>query len=62
MTVLLTGLSRGFVREYFKGLQGVNEHYLVSEQRPQKDILRKNQGTRRHNKTHTVNTALRYSI
>ena len=26
MTVLLTGLSRVFVREYFKGLQGVNKH------------------------------------
>ena len=60
MTVLLTGLSRVFVSEYFKGTSGCER--TLNEQRPQEVISRKNQGTCSHYKTRTVNTPLPYSI
>ena len=60
MTVFLTGLSRVFVREYFKDTSGCWR--TLNEQRPQEAILRKNQGTSSHYKTRTVNTPLPYSI
>ena len=39
MTVLLTGLSRVFVREYFKGTSGCSQ--TLNEKQPQEAILRK---------------------
>ena len=60
ITMLFTGLSRVFDCEYFKGTSGCCRK--LNEQRPQEAILRKNQGTCSHYKTHTVNTPLPYSI
>ena len=60
MTVLLTRLSRVFVRECFKDTSGCLR--TLNEQGPQEVIVRKNQGTCSHCKTHTVNTPLPYSI
>ena len=58
ITMLFTGLSRVFDCEYFKGTSGCCRK--LNEQRPQEAILRKNQGTCSHYKTHTVNRALFY--
>ena len=58
--VLVTGLSRALVCEYFKGTSGC--YWILNEQRAQEVISRKNQGTWNHYKTHTVNTPLLYSL